>query len=403
MRRLTSIRRATRAPPDYPSLHQPQAGAVEQPGHEQVHTGEVGKNAVDLISGQDSRQAFRFLGAQGVNGTQVLVQHLAVEEEQRAEGLVLGRGGNIFFHRQVGEKGLDFRRAHFGRVAHIFDLFRILFYTGFQPPHRSCNAQNRPITMKLQKIILLFVTVGMVLAIVACNTTDLDSTYLSATLDGIQDSPSSAPSPTRATDPTQTPTIIDPDRRPDFSITSSAVTPDEALWYAFDVFDDIGGSPFHSQNHGLYRLKDGQVTHFDIPGAVRVLTVAPDGSLYVGAGWGVLRYHADNWETLLNVDGSHPSPVSGLAPLSIAFADSGDAWVGGALKLARFDGEEWKEYDIPAARVAIASDDTVWTVGWDGRADSDCCITHIAGSEWMTYTWTSNVPAEPEVLQLLFD
>jgi hypothetical protein len=185
--------------------------------------------------------------------------------------------------------------------------------------------------------------------------------------------------------------------------TLSATAAGGAVWYAFDVFDDVGGSPFHSPNHGLYCLKDGQVTRFDIPGTVRVLAVAPDGSLYVGAGWGVLRYHADQWETLLNVDGSQPSPVSDLAPLSIAFADSGDVWVGGAHKLARFDGEEWKEYDIPAVRVAIASDDTVWTVGWDGRADSDCCITHIAGSEWMTYTWTANVPVEPEVLQLLFD
>jgi hypothetical protein len=181
------------------------------------------------------------------------------------------------------------------------------------------------------------------------------------------------------------------------------VTPDGALWYAFDVFDDIGGSPFHSQNQGLYRLKDGQVTHFDIPGTVRVLKVAPDDSLYVGAGWGVLRYHADTWKTLLNVDGLQPSPLSGLAPLSMAFADSGDVWVGGALKLARFDGEVWQDYDIPAVRAAIASDDTVWTAGWDGKTGSDCCITHIVGSELMTYTWTATVPAEPEVLQLLFN
>jgi hypothetical protein len=110
---------------------------------------------VDLVSGQDGGQAFRFLGAQGVNGTQVLVQHLAVEEEQRAEGLVLGRGGNVFFHCQVGQKGLDFRCAHFGRVAHIvevdIDPFRILFYNGFQPPHRSCNPQNCPSELIIQK------------------------------------------------------------------------------------------------------------------------------------------------------------------------------------------------------------------------------------------------------------
>jgi hypothetical protein len=32
-----------------------------------------------------------------------------------------------------------------------FDLFRILFYNGFQPPHRSCNPQNCPSEFIIQK------------------------------------------------------------------------------------------------------------------------------------------------------------------------------------------------------------------------------------------------------------
>jgi hypothetical protein len=83
--------------PQAQTFHQPQAGAVEQPGHEQAHAGEVGKNAVDLVSGQDGGQAFRFLGAQGINGAQVLVQHLAVEEEQRAEGVCFSKLNTWFW------------------------------------------------------------------------------------------------------------------------------------------------------------------------------------------------------------------------------------------------------------------------------------------------------------------
>jgi hypothetical protein len=92
-----------------------------------------------------------------------------------------------------------------------------------------------------------------------------------------------------------------------------------------------------------------------------------------------------------------------LAPLDIAFTDDGDVWVGGAHSLGRFDGERWTEYDISSLRVAAASDGTVWTTGWDGNAESSCCVTHVAGSQQITYTWTTTIPAEPEVLKALFD
>ena len=195
---------------------------------------------------------------------------------------------------------------------------------------------------------------------------------------------------------------VDPNRMPSPAITSSAVTPEGSLWYAFDEFDAFGGSPPYSQNMGLYRLEDGQVTHFDIPATIRVLEVAPDGILYVGAGCGVLRYREGTWETLLDLDCGHRTAVTKLFPLDIAFTD-GDVWVGGAHSLARYDGKTWEEYEIPALRIAVARDGTVWASGWDGRANSDCCLTHLSGDEWITYTWTANVPAEPEVLRSLLD
>jgi hypothetical protein len=211
-----------------------------------------------------------------------------------------------------------------------------------------------------------------------------------------------SPTITISARPTRMPTpTVDLHQMPNLGTTSSAVTPDGSLWYAFDEFDSIGGSPPYSQNLGLYRLKDGQVSHFDIPATIRVLEVAPDGSLYVGAGCGVLRYLENDWETLLDLECGHRSVVTKLFPLDIGFVDNGDVWVGGAHSLARFDGKTWKEYEIPALRIAVASDGTVWASGWDGRADSNCCLTHVTGDRWITYTWTANVPIEPEVLQSL--
>lgn len=201
-------------------------------------------------------------------------------------------------------------------------------------------------------------------------------------------------------DPTPT---TDPDRRPDSLITTSATMPDNSFWYAFDEFDDAGGSPPYSPNGGLYRLKDGLITHFDIPATIRVLEVSPDGHLYVGAGCGVMRFRDESWETLLDSDCSQRTSVTKLFPLDIAFAEDDTVWVGGAYSLASYSNGSWTEFDIPAMRVAIAPDDTVWTLGWDGRANSDCCLTHITGSHWLTYTMSTDVPIEPELLGELFD
>ena len=46
--------------------------------------------AANFVFGKDGRQAFGLLGAEGVNGVEVLVAHLAVEEE---EGVVSLRYG----------------------------------------------------------------------------------------------------------------------------------------------------------------------------------------------------------------------------------------------------------------------------------------------------------------------
>ena len=71
----------------------------------------------DLVFGEDGRQAFGFFSADGLDGSfQVLFEHVAIEEQQGAERLVLCGGSDVLLHGQVGEEGFDFRDAHVARV-----------------------------------------------------------------------------------------------------------------------------------------------------------------------------------------------------------------------------------------------------------------------------------------------
>ena len=202
-------------------------------------------------------------------------------------------------------------------------------------------------------------------------------------------------SPARITvKPTAT---INSARLPDPAVTTSAVTPDDSLWYGFDRYVS-GDSP----PHGLYRLKNGEITHFDIPATIRVLEAGPDGSLYVGAGCGVMRFRDEAWEMLMESDCDQPSSLHKFV-LDFAFAEDGTLWAGDPYSLASYRDGSWTEFDIHAARVEIAPDGTIWARGWDGRSNSNCCVTQITRSQWLTYTWSADIPAEPELLRELFD
>jgi len=100
------------------ALHQPQAAAVEQFGHQPVHARRALDDARCLFPGQHGGQPFGLGGTQRAKrAIQVLAQHLAVQEQEGAEGLVLRRSGGVLVHGQVSEEGLDFRHSHFLRMA----------------------------------------------------------------------------------------------------------------------------------------------------------------------------------------------------------------------------------------------------------------------------------------------
>jgi streptogramin lyase len=182
------------------------------------------------------------------------------------------------------------------------------------------------------------------------------------------------------------------------AITSFATTPDGALWYAFDDFDGVGGTPPGNPYHGLYRSLEGQVSRFDVPGTIRVLAVAPDGSLYIGAGRGVLRYANSGLTTLADVERGVDTFTQGFVPYDIAFGQDGVVWVGGVYSLARLDGKGWTQYDVNVRRLLVAPDESIWGEGWDGAAGSDCCFIHITGDTWVTYTHSAVLPVPQELL-----
>ena len=68
--------------PQAQAFHQPQARAIQQSGHQLVRTRQLAEEALHLVASQDGGQASGFLGAQGINRSQVLVEHLAVEKEE---------------------------------------------------------------------------------------------------------------------------------------------------------------------------------------------------------------------------------------------------------------------------------------------------------------------------------
>ena len=63
-----------------------------------------------------------------------------------------GADGAVFEANGVANLVEQFLGSWFHRFPPVgFDFFRILFYNGFQPPHRSCNPQNCPTKLSIQK------------------------------------------------------------------------------------------------------------------------------------------------------------------------------------------------------------------------------------------------------------
>ncbi len=80
--------------------------------------GQTGEHLLRLLAREDDGH---LLGPAGplelAKLGQLELEHLAIEEEQRVQGYILGRGRDLALEGQVSEVGADLLGAHLARVA----------------------------------------------------------------------------------------------------------------------------------------------------------------------------------------------------------------------------------------------------------------------------------------------
>src|SRR2546428_12373942 len=104
--------------PQPTALEHPEPGPVEQTTHQTWHAVELPEHGADLLAGQDDWQALGALRADdAVEPWEIDLQHVTVQEEQRAQRLVLGRGGHLALDRERAQEPGDLCRAHFDWMA----------------------------------------------------------------------------------------------------------------------------------------------------------------------------------------------------------------------------------------------------------------------------------------------
>ena len=104
--------------PQSATLEEAQARTVEERRHQPGRPVQVSKHRVGLFSGQDHREMDWPFGAHDpVQPFELTAEHLFVKEEQSAQGLVLSRGAYLAACGKGRYETLDFRTAHFVRMA----------------------------------------------------------------------------------------------------------------------------------------------------------------------------------------------------------------------------------------------------------------------------------------------
>jgi ligand-binding sensor domain-containing protein len=173
-------------------------------------------------------------------------------------------------------------------------------------------------------------------------------------------------------------------------VTSVAVTPDGATWFAFG--DHSASTP----GRGLSRF-DGQEWEYFLDDAeVNALAVEPDGTLWAGVGCGVQRFDGTAREIVVSCE---ELPAGNV--LDIDFAPDSAVWVANGLGLARFDGQSWTVYDRLVHALEVAPDGTIWMNGWEGtqgssyvaRIDASAALG-TGGEPWSTLKSADSFPGE---------
>jgi ligand-binding sensor domain-containing protein len=164
-------------------------------------------------------------------------------------------------------------------------------------------------------------------------------------------------------------------------VTSVAVTPDGAAWFAF------GDRSVATPGGGLSRFDGQEWAYFLGDAEVNALAVAPDGSLWIGMDTGVVRFDGRDWQVVAECESFTDCGV-----LDIAFTADGAAWVANGFSVARLadpsgaagDGQSWTRFEKLVSSLVAAPDGGIWMNGWEGSQGSSY-VAHFDGANWTTY------------------
>ena len=103
------------------TFHEAESGAVHNLRHKFVWACHVGDDGAHFFYGENVGDSFSFFGSDEVEGGLVEfdVEGVAVEEEDGADGLILGGGGGFAVDDEVGDELVDLGDTHFTRVAFV--------------------------------------------------------------------------------------------------------------------------------------------------------------------------------------------------------------------------------------------------------------------------------------------
>lgn len=163
-------------------------------------------------------------------------------------------------------------------------------------------------------------------------------------------------------------------------ISSVAVTPDGAAWFAF------GDHSVSTPGWGLSRFDGQRWDYFLEDAEVNALAVGPDGNLWAGAGCGVQRFDGMTWETVARCGDLPAGNV-----LDFGFGSDGMVWVATYFGLARFDGQTWTLHEKPVHSLEAAPDGSLWLNGWEGTQGSNY-VAHLDDENWEQFYTADSFP-----------
>ena len=102
-------------------LKEAQAASVEKARDEIRHTVQFSEDAEAFVMAEVGLDVSAFPGAEGVQVAQGDTEDFLVEEQEGAEGLVLGGGRDLLMGGEMGEESFDLWRAHGGGVAQFVE------------------------------------------------------------------------------------------------------------------------------------------------------------------------------------------------------------------------------------------------------------------------------------------